>query len=387
MQRKGNMIVRGSQAEKFVTVGIDMGGSLWATTLTFWDSRKQPYYKYRDDEKGPKEEKLYRKISDLVRSGYRVHAFYEAGRYGFSPARVITALGGEVTILPVNKLEIVVCGKKVKTDKVDSKFLAGLHPADDIPRVYVPTVDEEAKRGAERELRRLEKCIRRLNAQLIAIIEKSELWTPEKYMDSSSWKKIIVRWRKNGELKKLPELDVLRLRNHIDELKLFEEHLSNWQKTISKYEEKYRLAAHEKNEHTVLDQLMQFRGIADNIARHFDWEIGSFSRFKNGRSFSSYFGLDPTEWSSGKTNREQGISKAGRSSLRKMAIEMAWLWYRWQPECELVKKWLPKLKEKGRSRKTSITALARQLLVALWRYIVRGEEIKGAIINKPLAMN
>ena len=83
--------------------------------------------------------------------------------------------------------------------------------------------------------------------------------------------------------------------------------------------------------------------------------------------------------------RDQGISKAGRKSLRKMAIECAWLWYRWQPESWLTKKWKDRLAQKGRSRRTAIVALARQLMVALWRHVVKGEVIEGAIINKPIA--
>lgn len=82
--------------------------------------------------------------------------------------------------------------------------------------------------------------------------------------------------------------------------------------------------------------------------------------------------------------KDQGISKAGKTELRRIAIEMAWLWRKWQPDCYLVKKWEPKLETKGRSRKTAIVALARQLIVALYRNIIYGEEIKGAVINKPL---
>jgi len=80
-------------------------------------------------------------------------------------------------------------------------------------------------------------------------------------------------------------------------------------------------------------------------------------------------------------SREQGISKSGRKSLRKTAVELAWLWVKWQPESFLTKKWMPKLSQKGRARRTAIVALARQLLVALWRHIVHDEPVAGAIIK------
>ena len=85
-------------------------------------------------------------------------------------------------------------------------------------------------------------------------------------------------------------------------------------------------------------------------------------------------------------NREQGISKSGRTSLRKMAIEMAWLWRRWQPNSYLTKKWNSRLEQKGRARKTAIVALARQLLVALWRNVMYNEPIEGAIINNAVKL-
>ena len=67
-----------------------------------------------------------------------------------------------------------------------------------------------------------------------------------------------------------------------------------------------------------------------------------------------------------------------------MAIECAWLWYRWQKESWLVKKWADRLAQKGRSRRTAIVALARQLMVALWRYVAKGEAIEGAVINRAI---
>ena len=93
---------------------------------------------------------------------------------------------------------------------------------------------------------------------------------------------------------------------------------------------------------------------------------------------------DAGSFSSGTINREQGISKAGRKSLRKKAIELGWLWVRWQKESHLVKKWQARLDQKGRIRRMAIVALTRQLLVALWRYVIKGEPIEGAIMNNPI---
>jgi len=126
MQRKGNLIARGSQMENLVTVGIDMGGALWATAVYDWKNAKNRYYPLKDNDKARKEERLFNLVSELVESGKRVEVFYEAGRYGYWPARKIRKIGANVHILPINKLKVIMCGKVIKTDKLDAQFMGGL---------------------------------------------------------------------------------------------------------------------------------------------------------------------------------------------------------------------------------------------------------------------
>ena len=131
-------------------------------------------------------------------------------------------------------------------------------------------------------------------------------------------------------------------------------------------------------------KLEQFKAIGPDIARCLVREVSDWERFSITKKFSAYFGLTPCPFSSGTIHRELGISKSGRKSLRKKVIELGWLWVRWQPESHLVKKWKVRLDQKGRVRRMAIVAMARQLLVALWRYVVKGEMIEGAIMNKPI---
>jgi transposase len=143
-----------------------------------------------------------------------------------------------------------------------------------------------------------------------------------------------------------------------------------------------RKAAEEKKEEYIIDSLRKYTGIGDVISRSFAWEICDFKRFKNGKHFGSYLGLTPTPFSSGKMFIEQGISKQGNQELRRLAIQLAWLWHHWQPDSKITKKWAEQLKRKGRQRKTAIVAMARQLMVAIYRHIVHGEEIEGAKKNR-----
>ena len=137
MQRKGNAIRSESQVKNQISVGIDMGGSLWATAVQDWEAGKMSYYGLKDKVDQSKEDRVFELVTNLLHSGKRVDVFYEAGRYGYWPARKLIALGANVHILPINKLKVIMSGKTIKTDKLDAKFLAGLHPSDHIPTVYL----------------------------------------------------------------------------------------------------------------------------------------------------------------------------------------------------------------------------------------------------------
>ena len=388
MQRKGNTISEKIQTGNQETFGIDMGGTLWATAIRDWESGKNSYYGLKDKEQLSKEERLFQLVADHVQDGKKVDVYYEAGRYGFWPARKMLAIGAGVHILPINKLKVIMCGKTIKTDKLDAKFLGGLHPSDEIPEVYIPTLTEEGRRDAERELGRIKESINRVNAQMLALIDRTPLPTPDFHRTSAAWRKAILKWSKMVECNECPELLLRRLPNMISELELFEKELADWEKIIQQYQDRdrdnSRKSAGEDHTAETVMKLQQFKGVGERLSRHLPWEIGDFRRFGSGKQFAAFFGLTPCPFASGTMNRDQGISKAGRKSLRKMAIECAWLWYRWQPESWLVKKWQDRLVQKGRIRRTAIVALARQLMVALWRYIVKGEAIEGAIINKPI---
>jgi transposase len=111
---------------------------------------------------------------------------------------------------------------------------------------------------------------------------------------------------------------------------------------------------------------------SEELSRHFD----------NRRQVAAYAGLAPTPWQSGSVNREQGISQSGNPRLRTTMIQLAWLWIRYQPRSALTL-WFQDRNERngGRRRKTTIVALARKLLVALWKYVSAGVVIEGAMIR------
>ena len=126
--------------------------------------------------------------------------------------------------------------------------------------------------------------------------------------------------------------------------------------------------------------LLGLKGIGPEFASVL-WSEGLCRSFANRRQVAAYAGLAPTPWQSGTVDREQGVSKAGNPRLRTTMIQLAWLWLRHQPNSAL-SRWFHERIERSRGRrKTIIVALARKLLVALWRYVTAGIVIEGATMK------
>jgi transposase len=127
--------------------------------------------------------------------------------------------------------------------------------------------------------------------------------------------------------------------------------------------------------------LMKLKGIGPEFAAVL-WLEGLFRTFANRRHLAAYAGLAPSPWKSGSLNREQGISKSGNPRLRTTMVELAWLWLRYQPDSALSRWFRERVgSERGRIRRIAIVALARKLLVALWRYTTVGELPTGAALK------
>ena len=134
----------------------------------------------------------------------------------------------------------------------------------------------------------------------------------------------------------------------------------------------------------MIQQLAGLRGIGVQSATVLVRE--AFVReFANGKALGSYAGLTPTPFSSGATEREQGIGKAGNRRLRTVMIELAWLWQRYQPGSAQVIWFRERVGGTGkRMRKVMVVAMARRLLIALWRFATQGVVPEGAVM-KPVS--
>jgi transposase len=125
--------------------------------------------------------------------------------------------------------------------------------------------------------------------------------------------------------------------------------------------------------------LLRLKGIGVNGSWLFVREVFGWRKIKNGREIGAIVGLTGSPYRSGTLAHEQGISKAGNRRMRAMAIEIAWGWVHFQPDSELSQWYQRRFGEGGkRLRRIGIVALARKLLVALWRYLETGDAPRGA---------
>lgn len=238
--------------------------------------------------------------------------------------------------------------------------------------VRVPTPDEEDRRRLCRELKTLiSERVRHAN-RIRGVLFAQGIGD---YDPRRPDRRARLEALRTGDGRPLPrhlkamitrELDLLELLNaQIDQVRT----------------ERDALVAAEVEAHAdgpALSMLLDLKGIGPGFAGVL-WSEGFFRHFGNRRQLAAYAGLAPTPWQSGTINHEQGVSKAGNPRLRAILVEMAWLWLRHQPGSALARWYHERVQRSGgRMKKVAIVALARKLLVALWKYVTAGVVIEGA---------
>jgi transposase len=130
-----------------------------------------------------------------------------------------------------------------------------------------------------------------------------------------------------------------------------------------------------------LRQLVQLKGVATTSAAVLLDEGLVWRAFGNRRQIGGLLGFAPTPYTSGESEREQGISRAGNHRLQAISIQLAWNWVRWQPHSALTQWYREQFGAGKRARRIGIVAVARKLVIALWRYVSTGVVPAGAILK------
>ena len=358
-------------------LSLELGEGSW--TLSFTAGFGEPVFRRRIRSRD--RDALLREIDALKeRMGLarecRVVSCYEAGREGFWLHRFLSAHGIENLVVDSSSIEVSRRRRRAKTDRLDGESLLDLllrHRAGSRKKVWsvvrVPTLEQEDRRHLHRELQSAKRDRTRLTNRIKGLLANQGL---------------LLELKKDGpaQLAALRQWDGSALPAGL-QARLARE----WERVtfctllIERLEAERRELLREGEDPTLekVRQLNLLRGIGTNSAWLYGMELFGWREFRNRKQVGAIVGLAPTPHASGTQEREQGMSKAGNRHVRAMAIEIAWGWLRFQPESEL-SKWYQRRFGSGskRMRKIGIVALARKLLIELWRYLETGVVPEGA---------
>jgi transposase len=305
----------------------------------------------------------------------RVLSCYEAGRDGFWLHRHLLSEEIENLVVDSASIEVNRRAKRAKTDNLDlGKLLTMLIRYDSGEKkvwsvVHVPSVEAEDKRHLHRELSALKKDRTRHINRIKGLLAGQGVRIPVRADFLEKLERVRL-WDGSP----LPPGLRARLEREYAGLEFVRQQ-------ITELEAERRELIRTSDDASVekVRQLLRLRGIGESSAWLFVMEFFGWRDFRNRRQVGGLAGLAPMPYQSGDESREQGISKAGNRPVRGMGIEIAWGWLRHQPESELTLWYQEKYGDAGkRMRKVGIVALARKLLVALWRYLETGEIPAGA---------
>ena len=313
-----------------------------------------------------------------VRADARVVVCFEAGRDGHWIHRWLSAEGFEVLEIDSSSIETARGRKHVKTDRVDVeklldlllRYCLGFRQAFRVVRV--PSVAAEAAQRLHREDEYLMRQRLRVSNRIKALLVTQGIAEVALKQGFEDWLESQRSWDGNGLSEDL-KVELKRMYAHYQ---LINQQLAE---VAQAYEQELtsETAVGAKRR-----QLEQLKSIGPKTSRVLSAEVFSWRTFANGKQVGGMSGLTPTPSRSGDIEREQGISKAGNRRVRRVMIELAWLWLQWQPDSAL-SQWFNRRFAHGgkRMRRIGIVALARKLLIALWRFVEWGVVPEGALLK------
>jgi transposase len=366
----------GGQVDGTLYLAFELGNKEWKLGFTVGLGQKPRRRKVKAGELVGLEEEinLAKKRFGLAENS-RVLSCYEAGRDGFWLHRYLVASGVENSVVDSASIKVDRRAKRAKTDRLDLRELLSMLIRYDWGEkkvwsvVNVPSEEAEDKRHIHRQLATLKvdrtRHINRIKgllvgqgvrlaitADFLSQLEQVRLWDGKNIPQG-------LRTRLEREYAWL-----MYVNRQIEELEAERAEL---------------IRSSSEPDVELVRQLLRLKGIGENSAWLFVMEFFGWREFRNRRQVGGLAGLTPTPYQSGDEDHEQGIGKDGNRPVRSLAIEIAWSWVRNQPESELSRWFQERFAEGGqRLRKRGIVAVARKLLVALWRYLQYGEIPAGA---------
>lgn len=314
----------------------------------------------------------------------RIRSCYEAGRDGFWVHRALLARGIENLVVDSSSIEVSRRARRAKSDRIDaeklldllSRFHGGERRA--LRVVRVPSETEEDLRRLHRERGHLlgvrtreSNRMKSLLALHGIVLERLGRLSSTKIGQLRDWQGHPLEPNLRAELERSYE----RYQQANVQIKLLEDTQL----------ERLRAAGEDGNgAYELMQLLLGLRGVGIHSAWQLVYELFGWRKFNNRRELGACVGLTPTSFESGNMRREQGIGKTGNGRIRALLIELSWSWLRYQPESELSRWYQARFGTGQRNRKVGVVALARRLVIELWRMTKTGVVPAGASL-KPMA--
>jgi transposase len=310
----------------------------------------------------------------------RILSCYEAGFEGHWLHRWLESQGVVSHEVDPSSIEINRRARRAKTDRIDLArimraflaYLRGEPLACSI--VHVPTSEEEDDKRPSRERERLLKERTAHTNRIKALLHAQGI------RDAKPLARDFLRGlkdRRTGDGRPLPPRLAAEIAREHERLVVVDRQIA----AIEAQSKAECQKAAPGSSTAKIVQLAQLKGLGITDGRVLVKEV-FYRRFDNRRQVGACVGLTGTPYSSGEEERDQGISKAGNRRARTAAIELAWRWTYWQPDSELTRWFKARVGDgKGRVRRIAIVALARKLMVALWRYLETGVVPTGAVLS------
>ncbi len=370
------------QSEDTIYVAIELSFSSWLVAIRWPGAEKSRLHRVAGGDTAAllaliAEQRSH--LSDKLGRIAHVICCFEAGRDGFWLQRLLSASGVAVHVLEPTSILVNRRARRAKTDRLDAEGMLRLLSAwlggdrQLCSMVRVPTPDEGDAKRPHRERQHLVQEKLRIENRIEALLFTQGI---RGRPSLRSWDRDLAELH-TGDGRALPpllraELDRLR-RRLVLVLELIREVEAERADTLAETAEDVMTQK--------IVALQRIYGIGMNFAAVLVREI-FYRSFDNRRQLASYVGIAPMPYQSGGMDRDRSISRAGNPRARTTLVQIAWLWLRYQPGSALATWFRERVGSlQGRTRRIAIVAMARKLLIALWRYVETGALPNGVVLR------
>lgn len=368
--------------DEVLAVALELSSKSWKIALHDGKREKPAIHTVSGAPAAQRLDEAVQKIEEIkakwgLAADVRTVVLYEAGQDGFWIQRELSKRGYEVVICDPASIPVERQKRRAKTDRLDAiKLVLTLRgwlrgEYDRMHVIRVPAVEAEAQRQLVRDRGELQKETQQHRDRIRKLLRTVGCWDDVGGDLAAHLGKGELRCHDGAPL---PAPLQLRLERERQRLVLVQQQLAELEKGLL---EQLPPACRQR-----VADLERLKGVGEVGATRLVLEL-FWRKFENRRQVGACVGLVPQPYDSGESRVDQGISKQGNRRVRALLVEMSWLWLRYQPESAMAK-WFAQRTQGGqkRGKRIAIVAVARRLVISLWRYLEHGVVPEGAVLKR-----